>query len=98
MSIYATSARKTSLPPHPLRLTACPRNRIALPKDITLHSGTLLCKPLLTPTDADNYSGSIPAACNDWRIGDADPMSARTTPESTSNTGKREARVSQKVK
>ena len=80
MSIYATSARKTSLPPHPLRLTACPRNRIALPKDITLHSGTLLCKPLLTPTDADNYSGSIPAACNDLRIGDAESMPARSTP------------------
>ena len=40
-----------------------------------------------TPTDADNSSGSMPAACNDWRIGDADSMSARTTPESTSDAG-----------
>jgi hypothetical protein len=38
-------------------------------------------------TDADNSCGSLPAACNDWRIGDADSMSARTTTESTPNAG-----------
>ena len=33
-----------------------------------------------TPNDADNPSGSFtPAACNDWRFGDADSMSARAT-------------------
>lgn len=30
-----------------------------------------------TPHDADNYAGSLPAARNDWRRGDADSMSAR---------------------
>lgn len=40
-----------------------------------------------TLIDADNISGSLPAACIDWRIGDADSMSARTTPESTLDAG-----------
>jgi hypothetical protein len=40
-----------------------------------------------TPTDADNSSGSLPAACIDWRLGDADSMSARTTTESTLDAG-----------
>ena len=33
----------------------------------------------VTPTapDADNYVGSLAAACNDWRDADADSMSAR---------------------
>ena len=40
------------------------------------------------PFDADNSSGSItPAACIDWRNGDADSMSARTTSESTIDAG-----------
>ena len=32
-----------------------------------------------TPTDADNSSGSLPAACNDWGIGDA--VSTSVTPK-----------------
>jgi hypothetical protein len=40
-----------------------------------------------TPIDADNSSGSLPAVRIDWRIGDADSMSARTTPESTLDAG-----------
>ena len=51
-----------------------------------------------TPTDADNSSGSLPAACNDWRIGDADSMSARTTPESTLDAGYTTAGASPKAK
>jgi hypothetical protein len=39
------------------------------------------------PTDANNSCGSLPAVCNDWRIGNADSMSARTTPESTLDAG-----------
>jgi len=38
-----------------------------------------------TLTDADNSSGSFAAACSDWRSGDADSMSARTTSEPTSD-------------
>ena len=30
--------------------------------------------------DADSFSGCLPAACIDWRISDADTMSARRTP------------------
>ena len=51
-----------------------------------------------TPIDADNPSGSLPAACNDWRIGDADSMSARTTTESTVDAGYTTAGASQKAK
>ena len=40
-----------------------------------------------TPHYADNSSGSLPAACNVWRRGDADSMSARTTTESTTDAG-----------
>jgi hypothetical protein len=44
-----------------------------------------------TPIDADNSSGSMnessAAACSDWRFGDADSMSARTTTESTPDAG-----------
>ena len=40
-----------------------------------------------TPIDADNSSGCLPAARNDWRFGDADSMSARTIAESTTNAG-----------
>jgi len=40
-----------------------------------------------TLTDADNPSGSLPAARSDWRISDADSMSARTTAESTTDAG-----------
>src|SRR6185369_10881283 len=39
------------------------------------------------PTDADNSSGSPAAACIDWRIGDADSMSARAAPEPTTDAG-----------
>jgi len=40
-----------------------------------------------TLIDADNISGSLPAVRIDWRIGDADSMSARTTTESTLDAG-----------
>ena len=36
-----------------------------------------------TPIDADNSSGSLPAVRNDWRLGDADSMSARDTNDPT---------------
>lgn len=36
-----------------------------------------------TLLDADNSSGSLPAACNDWRFGDADSMSARDIDDPT---------------
>jgi hypothetical protein len=51
-----------------------------------------------TPTDADNSSGSLPAACSDWRVGDADSMSARTTTESTPDAGYTTAGDSQTAK
>ena len=44
-------------------------------------------------TDADNSCGSLPTAGNDWRIGDADSMAARTTPESTTDAGYTTARA-----
>ena len=41
-----------------------------------------------TPFDADNSSGStMLAACNDWRNGDADSMSARAANEATYDAG-----------
>jgi hypothetical protein len=43
-----------------------------------------------TPTlfDADNTSGSsTPAACNEWRNGDADSMSARAANEPITDAG-----------
>lgn len=41
-----------------------------------------------TPRDADNLFGSgTPAACSDWRFGEADSMSARTTTESNLDAG-----------
>src|SRR5688572_21485565 len=46
------------------------------------------------PTDADNSSGSTAAACIDWRVGDADSMSARATPEPTVDAGYTTAGVS----
>ena len=49
------------------------------------HARQLCSHP--TPTDADNPSGSLPAARNDWRISDADSMSARTKLESTLDAG-----------
>ena len=51
-----------------------------------------------TPIDADNFSGSLPAACSDWRISDADSMSARTTAESTLDAGYTTAGAPQKAK
>ena len=51
-----------------------------------------------TPTVADNCSGSLPAACNDWRIGDADSLSARTTAESTLDAGYTTAGISPRAK
>ena len=39
------------------------------------------------PPDADNPSGSIADACNDWRAGDADSISARATHEPTQDAG-----------
>ena len=50
------------------------------------------------PSDADNSSGSLPAACNDWRDGPADSMLARTTTESTSDAGYTTAGVSPTAK
>ena len=40
-----------------------------------------------TPHYADNSSGSLPAACNVWRCGDADSMSARDIDDPTSDAG-----------
>ena len=41
-----------------------------------------------TPLDADNSAGSSTlAACNDWRTGDADSMSARAITEPTTDAG-----------
>ena len=51
-----------------------------------------------TPINADNSSGSSPAACNDWRMGDADSMSARITTESTLDAGYTTAGASPKAK
>ena len=39
------------------------------------------------PIDADNSSGSLPAACSDWRFGDADSMSARNIDDPTTDAG-----------
>src|SRR6185369_9241571 len=50
------------------------------------------------PTDADNSSGSPAAACIDWRIGDADSMSARAAPEPTTDAGYTTAGASLKPK
>ncbi|MBC7619453.1 MAG: hypothetical protein H7293_10800, partial [Candidatus Saccharibacteria bacterium] len=49
-------------------------------------------------TDADNFSGSLPAVRSDWRFGDADSMSARTTTESTTDAGYTTAGASPKAK
>ncbi|MDA7418006.1 IS110 family transposase [Xenophilus arseniciresistens] len=38
-------------------------------------------------TDADNSSGSLPAACNDWRAAPADSMSAQHFHDPTSDAG-----------
>jgi hypothetical protein len=51
-----------------------------------------------TPTNADNTSGSFAAARIDWRIGDADSMSARTTTKSTLDAGYTTAGASPKAK
>ena len=48
--------------------------------------------------DADNSSGSLAAACNDWRDSDADSMSARTINESTLDAGYTTAGASQTAK
>ncbi len=48
-----------------------------------------------TPIDADNSSGSLPAACSDWRIGDADSMSARDAYDPTTYAGYTTAGASQ---
>ena len=37
--------------------------------------------------DTNNPYGLFAAACSDWRFGDADGMSARTTTESTLDAG-----------
>jgi hypothetical protein len=50
------------------------------------------------PSDADNSSGSLPAACIVWRAGPADSMLARTTTESTSDAGYTTAGVSPTAK
>ena len=42
---------------------------------------------LPAPTDADNSSGSLPAARSDWRNGDADSMSARDAYDPTTDAG-----------
>ena len=47
------------------------------------------------PINADNSSGSFAAACINWRIGDADSMSARTKAESTLDAGYTTAGASQ---
>ena len=40
-----------------------------------------------TPTDADNSSGSFAAVRSDWRVGDADSMSARDAYDPTTDAG-----------
>jgi hypothetical protein len=40
-----------------------------------------------TLTDADNSSGSLPAARSDWRFGDADSMLARDQYDPTTDAG-----------
>jgi hypothetical protein len=51
-----------------------------------------------TLIDADNSSGSLAAACNDWHIGDADSMSARDIIDPTSDAGYTTAGISQTAK
>ncbi len=51
-----------------------------------------------TPTDADIISGSLPGVRIDWRVGDADSMSARDIGDPTSDAGKREAGASPTTK
>jgi hypothetical protein len=51
-----------------------------------------------TPIDADNSSGSSPAARSDWRIGDADSMSARDAYDPTTDAGYTTAGDSQTAK
>ena len=51
-----------------------------------------------TPTDADNTSGSLPAVRSDWRIGDADSMSARDKYDPTLDAGYTTAGASSKAK
>ena len=40
-----------------------------------------------TPLDADNSSGSSAAVRSDWRIGEANSMSAQATTEPTTDAG-----------
>lgn len=49
-------------------------------------------------TDADNPSGSLPAVRSDWRISEADSMSARTKTESPIDAGYTAAGASQTAK
>lgn len=49
------------------------------------------------PTEADNSSGRLPAVRIDWRFGDADSISARTTLESTLDAGYTTAGASHKA-
>jgi hypothetical protein len=53
---------------------------------------------LPAPIDADNSSGSVPAARSDWRFGDADSMSARDAYDPTSDAGYTTAGVSPTAK
>lgn len=50
-----------------------------------------------TSLDADNSSGSLPAACSDWRNDVADSMSARATTEPTTDAGNTTAGASPKA-
>jgi hypothetical protein len=50
-----------------------------------------------TPKDADISSGTLPAACNDWCIGDADSMSAQDIFDPTSDAGYTTAGASPKA-
>ena len=51
-----------------------------------------------TQINADNFSGSLPAVRSDWRFGDADSRSARTTTETTIDAGYTTAGASPKAK
>jgi hypothetical protein len=51
-----------------------------------------------TLTDADNSCGSFAAVRSDWRIGDADSMSARDKYDPTLDAGYTTAGASPKVK
>jgi hypothetical protein len=51
-----------------------------------------------TLIDADNPSGSLPAACNDWHFSDADSMSARDEYDPTLDAGYTTAGISHKAK